>query len=66
MKKALREEDKETIHEFNLLEKDKKDLIAQLLKEINALYELKLLLNYLERFDEIMGPTSLDQEFSSI
>ena len=41
MKKALREEDEETIHEFHLLEKDKKVLVAQLLKEINALYEMK-------------------------
>jgi len=40
--------------------------IAELLKEINALYEMKLLLNYMDRFDEIMGQGSLNEEFASI
>ena len=42
MRKMLKDEDDQLVkEEFFLLGKDQKVLMAQLLKEINALYELK-------------------------
>jgi hypothetical protein len=32
----------------------------EMVKEMHRLYELKLLLNYLDRFDDIMGHESLN------
>ena len=34
--------------------------MIDLVKEMHRLYELKMLLNYLDRFDEIMGHDSLN------